>query len=46
MRQAVTKAASEGTLLLKLADAREPFWVAVSDAIAVVAVDLLPAQTR
>ena len=42
MRQAITKAATEGSLLSKLADAREPFWVAVGDALVVVAGDLLP----
>jgi hypothetical protein len=39
MRPAVTKAVTEGSLLSKLADAQEPFWVAVSDAIATVAAD-------
>jgi hypothetical protein len=44
MRPAVTKAATEGSLLSKLADAQEPFWVAVSDAIATVAADQIPAK--
>jgi hypothetical protein len=37
MRPAVTKAVTEGSLLSKLADAQDRFWVAVSDAIATVA---------
>ena len=41
MRQAITKAATEGSPLSKLADAREPFWIAVADALVTVAGDRL-----
>jgi hypothetical protein len=44
MRQAITKAATERSLIARLEDADEGFWREVSDAIAVVAVDLLPAK--
>ena len=44
MRAALRKAADEGTLLGRLADAREPFWIAVADALVVVADDLAPAE--
>ena len=42
MVSAIRKAATEGSLLSKLADAREPFWAAVADALVVVAGDRLP----
>ncbi len=41
MVSAIGKAAAEGSLLSKLADAREPFWSAVADALVVIAADLL-----
>ena len=44
MRQAITKAANERTLIARLSDAREGFWREVSDAVAVAAVAVLPAD--
>jgi hypothetical protein len=44
MRQAITKAATERTLIARLEDADEPFWRAVADALVVVAGDLLHAE--
>jgi hypothetical protein len=43
MRRALRKAAQEGSLVSKLADAREPFWTVCGDALAVVKADMLPA---
>jgi hypothetical protein len=43
MRHALREAAAEGSLISKLADAETAFWRSVSDALAVVAADLLPA---
>ena len=43
MRQAITKAAAEGSLLTRLGDAQEPFGRALADALVAVAADRLPA---
>ena len=42
MVSAIRKTAAEGSLLCRLADARQPFWVAVADALVAVAGDRLP----
>lgn len=42
MVSAIRKTAAEGSLLSRLADARQPFWVAVADALVAVAADRLP----
>ena len=42
MRRAITKAATEGTLIARLASADEGFWREVSDALIDVADDRLP----
>jgi hypothetical protein len=44
MRSALRKAANERSLLSTLANAQQPFWNAVGDAVTAVAADPLPAM--
>jgi hypothetical protein len=43
MRRALRRCALEGSLIVRLAEARQPFWHAVGGALALVAEELLPA---
>ena len=44
MKHALRKAALDGSLIVRLADAREDFWQTVAVALVAVAEDLLPAN--